>query len=206
MGGKASKSASNQARFDEDARQQKIRDGTARVGNIFENNFNDDFYKGRRDAFTNFATPQLEDQYGDAQKQLTYSLARSGTLDSSIRGEKVGELQKLFDTNKQDIADKAVANETEARNNVEGARTDLIQTLSATGDAEGAANSALSRATALSQPAAFNPLSQLFAGFTSTLGQQAAQEKAEALSGGAYKAKYNTGLFGTPSSSVKVTG
>ncbi|SEG65010.1 hypothetical protein [Bosea lathyri] len=206
MGQKASKRESNIARSEEDARQQKIRDGTTRVGNIFESNFNDDFYKGRRDAFTNFATPQLEDQYGDAQKQLTYSLARSGTLDSSIRGEKVGELQKLFDTNKQDIADKALANETEARNNVEGARTDLIQTLSATGDAEGAANSALSRATALSQPTAFNPLSQLFAGFTSTLGQQAAQEKAEALSGGAYKAKYNTGLFGTPSSSVKVTG
>lgn len=205
MGAKASKKESNIARFEENARQDKIRAGTDRIGNIFDGNFTDDFFKGRRDAYTAYATPQLEDQYSDAQKQLTYALDRAGTLDSSIRAEKVGELQKLYDTNKQDIADKALGAENEARNAVEGARSDLVQTLNVTGDAQAAANSAISRATALSQPQTFNPLSQLFAAFTTGLGQQAAQERAEAASGGLYKAKFNTGLFGTPSSSVKVS-
>lgn len=196
--------------YNEDQRQQKVRAGTERVGSIFDCNLNDEFFKGRRDAFTNFATPQLEDQYADTQKQLVYSLDRSGLLDSSIRAEKASELQKLYDTNKQQIADQALNQENEARNAAEGARTDLIQTLNVTGDAEGAANSAISRATALSQPQTFSPLSQLFASFTAGLGQQAAQERAEAMSGvdangqPNYKAKYNTGLFGTPTHSVQV--
>lgn len=205
MGMKASNKQSNIARFEEDQRQQKVREGTERVGGIFDSNFTDDFYKGRRDAFTNFATPQLEDQFADAQKQLTFSLDRAGTLDSSIRAEKAGELQKLYDTNKQQVADQALTSENEARNAVEGARTDLIQMLNVTGDAEGAANSAINRATALSQPQTFSPLSKLFADFTSGLGQQAAQERAAAMSGGAYVPKYNTGLFGTPTGSVKVS-
>ena len=193
------------ARADEQARQEKVRQGTTNVDGIFKQNFDDKFFTGRRTAYTDFATPQLEEQRDEAQKELTYSLARSGTLDSSVRGEKLGELQKLYDTNRQEIADKALANETDARTKVEDSRTDLIRTLSATGDAEGAANSAIARASALSQPAANSPLSQLFASFTGALGQQAAQERAEAASGGAYKAKFNTGLFGTPTGSVQVT-
>lgn len=203
MGMKTSSKQSNIARWEEDQRQQKVRAGTERIGGIFDGNFNDEFFKGRRDAFSAFATPQLEDQYADAQKQLVFSLDRAGTLDSSIRAEKAGELQKLYDTNKQQIADQALSHETDARNAVEGARTDLIQMLNVTGDAEGAASSALSRATALSQPQTFSPLSQLFASFTSGLGQQAAQERAAAMSGGSYVPRYNTGLFGTPTGSVK---
>ncbi|MGE7469770.1 hypothetical protein ACQKLX_10030 [Bosea sp. NPDC003192] len=210
MGMKTSKRESNIARFEENERQGRIRAGTDRIANIFDGNFNDAFFKGRRDAYTAYATPQLEDQYADAQKELTYSLDRSGLLDSSTRAEKVGELQKLYDTNKQNIADQGLNHENESRAAVEGARSDLVQTLNVTGDAQGAANSAINRATALSAPQTFNPLSQLFAAFTTGLGQQAAQERAESMSGvnasgePNYKARYNTGLFGTPSSSVQV--
>jgi uncharacterized FlgJ-related protein len=201
---KASKKESNVARWEEDQRQERIRDGTNRVGSIFDSNFTPDFFTGRKQSFLDYANPQLEDQRSAAEKELTYSLARSGTLDSSIRANKFAELQKLYDTNKQQIADKALSYETDARNNVESARSNLITTLNATGDAEGAANSSLSRAAALSAPEAFSPLSQLFASFTSALGTQAAQERAQAASGGSYKAKYDTGLFGNGSNSVKV--
>jgi len=202
---KTPKAASNVARYEEDARQQRIREGTERVNGIFEGNFNPDFFTNRKQSFLDYATPQLEDQRSAAEKELTYSLARAGTLDSSIRANKFGELQKLYDTNKQQIADKALSYETDARNNVENARSGLLSTLNATGDAEGAANSSLSRAAALSAPEAFSPLSQLFASFTSALGTQAAQEKAAAMSGGSYTPKYNTGLFGG-NKSVKVLG
>ncbi len=191
------------ARFEEDQRQARIRQGTERVNGIFDGNFSPEFCDKRRQGFLDYASPQLEDQRSQAEKELTYSLARAGTLDSSIRANKFGELQKLYDTNKQQIADKALSFETDARNNVENARSNLLTTLNATGDAEGAANSSLSRAAALSQPEAFSPLSQLFASFTGALGTQAAQERAEAASGGAYKAKFNTGLFGN-AGSVKV--
>jgi hypothetical protein len=158
--------------------------------------FGPDFFKKQRQTFLDYANPQLEDQYGKAQKELTFALDRGGNLNSSVRGQKTGDLQQLYDLNKQKIADEALSHETTTRTAVEDARANLVATLNATGDAEGAANSALTRAAALSAPAAYSPLSQLFGDFTAGLGTQAAQERAEAVSGGGYKARYNTGLFG----------
>jgi hypothetical protein len=155
--------------------------------------FTNDFFKGRRDAYTSYATPQLEDQYGKTQKELIFSLDRSGNLDSSARGEKVADLQKLYDIQKQGVADKALSYENQSRNSVEDARANLIATLNATGDAEGAAKSALARADILSAPTEYSPLGQLFTDFTSGLGIQAAQERSFAAGGP--KPTYNTGLF-----------
>lgn len=166
--------------------------------------FNDAYYAKRRQAFLDYANPQLEDQYGDAQKELTFALTRSGLLDSSVRGEKVSELQKAYDLNKQQIADEAVASEGQARNAVEDARANLIAMLNATGDATGAANAALARSAALSKPAAYSPMSQLFGDFTATLGTQAALERANAYSGGSVGGRYSTGLFAPSSKSVAV--
>ena len=168
------------------------------------NGFNDQFFNGRRQAYIDYAQPQLDTQYNDARRQLTYALARSGTLDSSERARQEGVLQREYDVQRQNIADQGLSYSTQARTAVEDARANLIATLNATGDTEGATNAAIARAQTLSQPAAFSPLGQLFANFTNALGTQAAMERASALSGGAYTPRYNTGLFGT-SRSVRVT-
>lgn len=199
MGGLGKNSAAKQARYaqmEEAARQEKIRAGTQRIDSIFGNQFNDDFFTGRRQSYLDYANPQLQDQYAKAKEELTYALARSGTLDSTIRAQKEAELQKLYDQRAREIGDRALSYESDARNNVETARADLIRMLNATGDAEGAANSALTRAQALTQPDAYSPLEHLFTEFIAGLGTQAAQERAAALSGGAYKPPYSTGLFG----------
>lgn len=166
--------------------------------------FNDDFFNGRKQAYLDYATPQLEDQYGKAKKELTFSLARSGLLDSSVRAQKTGELQQSYDLNMQGIADEALSQETQARNAAEDARSNLISTLNATGDAEGAANSALTRASALSRPATFSPLTQLFSDFTSTLGTQAALERANYYSGGQTGLRHNLGLYPQKANTVVV--
>lgn len=190
------------ARKEEEIRQQRIRDGTLRVNSIFDSQFNDDYFAKQRDAYSTYATPQLEDQYANAQKQLTFALARSGTLDSSTRAEKAAELQKLYDTQKQSVGDTALNYESQTRNAVEDARANLLSTLNASGDASGAVNSALSRSQMLAKPQTYSPLVGLFDAFSSGLGAQAAQERAASLSGGAIKPKYSTGLFDTPTSSV----
>lgn len=186
----------NQMSAQEKAFREALAGGQLFSGRQQSGGFNDDFFSGRRQAYIDYASPQLEEQYGDAQKQLTYALTRSGNLDSSMRADKSAELQKMYDLNKQKIADDALSYETQARNAVEDARSNLIATLNATGDAQGAANAALARSQALSQAPAYNPLSQLFTDFTAGLGTQAAMERAEAASQGGYKSKYNTGLFG----------
>lgn len=193
-----------QARQAEQERQAKIREGTARIDDLFRTNFTDDFFKKRQDAYTEFATPQLETQLADARKQLIFSLDRSKLLDSSVRASKEAELEREAGTQRQAIADKALATGNEARDAVESSRADLIKMLNSTGDVEGAVNSSLTRSAALSQPQQFSSLAPLFSNFTSALGTQAAAERAQYYSNGVVKAPFNTGLF-APSSSVKVT-
>lgn len=200
-GGKGGSNEAEQARRDEQERQAKIREGTARIGQIFGSQFTPDYFDQQRQNYLNYATPQLEQQYGDAQKQLSYALDRAGNLDSSSRADLAAKLQKQYGVQKQGIADQALSYRTNAMNSVEDARGNLIGTLNATGDAEGAANDAIRRAQALSQPAAYSPLSALFADFTASLGQEAAAERAYELSGGAY-GHYGAGLFGPRRGSV----
>lgn len=204
MGKKSGGNEAKLAREDEQARQAKIRSGTTRVNSIFDGQFNDEYFNKTQNSYLDYANPQLEQQYGDAEKELTFALARSGNLDSSVRGEKAAELQKKYDLNKQQVADEALSYGTKARTSVEDARANLIGTLNASGDAEGAANSALARASALSTPVSFSPLANLFADFTAGLGTQAALEKANYY-GGADKPRYSTGLFTPNSNSVKVS-
>lgn len=191
------KTAERTAQADRDAeaqRQNTIRFGTQNVDNIFNSQFNDDFYNKQQQGYLNYATPQLDDQLGKAREQLTYALARGGVLNSSVRSAKEAELQQKADLARQQIGDQALSYGTQARNNVENARSNLISTLNATGDAQGAVNSAMSRATALSAPPSYSAVGQLFTDFLSGLGTQAAAEKATAMSGGAYKSPYNLGL------------
>ena len=203
MGKNAAADAARQSRKDEQARQERIRMGNKAISDLFDTQFDDDFFSGVRESYTNFARPQLDDQMNKAKEQLTYALARSGTLDSSTRGEQSADLQKDYDINLQDITDKARQYENDQRTAVEGARADLVSTLQATGDAQGASQAALSRAKTLATPPAYSPIGQLFQDSTALLNQQAALERSYSLGYGA-NPRFNTGLFGTPGGAVVV--
>lgn len=166
--------------------------------------FTPEFYENRRKSYVDFAMPQLNQQFGDAKKQLTFALTRSGALDSSSRADQEARLQREYDKNTRDVGDKGVAFTNQARNSVEDARAQLIASLNASGDDVGAANQAISRARALSQPDTYSSLGPMFSNFTSGLGTQAALERAHAMSGGLVSPRYNTGLFANPGA-VKVS-
>lgn len=202
-GGKnAASKAAAESRARERERQQQIRTGTGAINKTF-GQFDRSFYGGRRQAFLDYAKPQLQEQHKDAKEQLLFSLARNGTLDSSVRNDKEAELAKLFGQRRQQVADEALGQATTARNSVEGARGDLLRTLQSTADATGAARQATNRAELLTQPQQYSPLADLFGGFTASLGPAVARERMEAYmnGGGAPSA---TGLFGTPSGAVTV--
>lgn len=203
MGKKSGGNEAALARKDEQERQARIRAGTERVNTIFDGQFNDSFFDGQAKRYTDYAMPQVDEQRGKANKELTFALSRSGQLEGSTRADLSGELQKRYELQSQKVRDDALAFGTNARNNVEGARTDLVGMLNATGDAEGAARSAISRSAALSQPAAYSPITNLFADFTAGLGTQAAAERAYAYGGP--RPTYNTGLFAPRAGAVTTT-
>lgn len=195
--------AADAARAEEAARQARIREGTAKINETF-GQFDDNFYNKRKDDALSFYNPQFDQQYEDAKKALVFALDSAGTTNSSIRADKEAELQRLYDTNRRQVADTALSYSTTARNNVEGARADLVSMLNSSGDASQAANSSISRAAALSQADNYSPLGQLFSTFTAGLGQQAGLERASALSNGQFGGRYNMGLFGPKANSVAV--
>lgn len=190
-----------QNRADEVARQQRVREGTTAVDNTFDNQFTNDFYDKLSKNYNDYALPQVDKQYADAQKELTYALARQGNLNSSARSAKEAELQTAYDTNKATVANNALGYVSTAKNNVADARSGLISELNTTGDNELAANSAVSRAAALSQPQSYSALGDLFSTFTSTLSKGiAAQQSALATSAGTNGAGSGVALY--PSTSA----
>ena len=200
-GAKAASREAERAREQEEARQAEIRRGRQNIDQTFSQ-FDDNFFAGQRQAFKDFALPQLDQQFGDASKELSFDLARSGLLNSSVRGEQGGRLQRLYDQNMQQVTNEALSREQQQRTSIEDARANLLSMLQTTGDAQGATNQALSRAAVLSQPQPFSPMGQLFQDFTAGLGTQAAMERAGSVSGGRFQPRYDTGLFGAPSNAV----
>lgn len=198
--GGAGKAAAS-ARADEAARQATVRQGTQQVNDTFSQ-FDDPYFDKQRDNYTAFALPQLDDQYGKAQKTLTYALARDGNLNSSAQAYQNGELQKTYDTQRLSIADQGQNFANQARSSVEDARGNLISTLNATGDATQAAQSAAARASALSAPQGYSALGDAFGAVLNGVAVNAQNNRAQALLTG--KPLSGAGLFGT-SSSVKTT-
>lgn len=171
-GGGGGDGGAAQARADEAARQARIKQG---IGNIDKNfgGFDEGFYKGRERAYVNFANPQLSDQYANTQRNLTYNLARQGLTSSSEAARNAGELQRQYNDARAQIAAKGMDAANDARNQIEQNRSELISQLYSTSDPSQAANSALNRASVLSQQQSFSPLGQLFANTTGLLGNAA---------------------------------
>lgn len=200
------------ARDDEEARQAKIRGYETDINTRFDTMFTPDFYKARENEYRGLYKPQLDDQFKKSQEELTYWLADRGMLDSSVRGEKSADLQKLFDSGLRKINDSALNLTNETKGNVANARSGLIT------DARNAnafdeptvvqTMSSLAAPTSSYSPPVFstnsdNSFADMFGTFTSALGKQANLERAAYYSGGAIKPAFNTGLF-TPRNSVTV--
>ncbi|MBY0392012.1 MAG: hypothetical protein K2Q27_01965 [Novosphingobium sp.] len=189
-------------RQDEIDRQNRIKAGMSRIDQIFKG-FDDAYYKKQGDAYSAYATPQLDRSYRDAKDNMIYALDRSGILSSSAAIKKNADLTNEFDQNRLDIANKAQTVANDARANVENVRGNLVNQLNATGDDTAAANAAIRQATALNQPQLnFSPLSQLFYNFTQGLqaiGSNARNDYSGLLRGG-------SGLFSNSGGSARVVG
>lgn len=170
---KASKREAERIRREEALRQQRIDAGMEGVEGAFSG-FDDDFFNQRANAYSEFATPQLQDQFEDSRKNLVFALSRGGKLDSSTAASKFGDLNEQLTMGQQDIANKGLDFASTARSGVEDARANIISQLFATEDPDAAVSAANNRAAALTAPPAFsapgNYFQNISAGLASSLG------------------------------------
>lgn len=161
-GGGASDRYAREQREAEAQRQARIKQGMGAINDQFSQ-FDDQFYQGRADAYTQFAMPQVNRQYDDAFRGLTYALARQGIGRSTEGNRRQANLVGDYDLNRQGVVDRSLEASANARRSVEDTRSGLIGDLYATADPAAAAQAALSRAAYLGTPQAPSPIGQLFA-------------------------------------------
>lgn len=120
--------------------------------------FDDAFYNGIKDKYVDFADPQLEDQYNNANKELTYQLYRQGIASSTGAGIEEQKLNKQYNQYRTDIASQGQAQADDVRKNIANAKANIINQLTATEDPASAQQTALQTAAMYSKPPPFDPV------------------------------------------------
>jgi len=110
----------------ETRRQANITQGQSEIASLF-GQFDDDFYNKRSQSYLDYALPTLDKQYQDQQRQVTSELARSGNLNSSIRGDVFAKLQRQYDTSKLGLTDQANNYAADARSQVAQSKANLTE-------------------------------------------------------------------------------
>lgn len=173
FGGAPQDNSAEIARQQEAERQARVQAGTARINDAFSK-FDDSYYSGLGKSYLNYYTPELERQYGDAQKKLTYGFADAGNLESGAANQKMADLGREYGVQRAQLSDRALGAQQQGQADVERNRSDLISQLEAGSGVESTATSALARAQSLSAPPQYSPLGDVFATFTNTLANNAA--------------------------------
>jgi len=168
-------------RAEEDQRQGRVATAIGDIDRTFSG-FDDNFYTGRSSAYTDYAMPQLEEQFGRARDELTYGLARGGNLNSSLAATRQADLRTQYDRQRQQIIDQGLNLANQARGDINETRSSLVSQAQSAADPAGIAGGAGARAATLAMPQTFSPLMPLFTSVTAGLAaaRQAARDDTQA--------------------------
>jgi hypothetical protein len=115
----------NAQRQAEQARANRVNQGMSLIDSRF--NFGNNFFREREQDYLNWANPQLDEQYQDAQKQLTFGLSRMGHgQGSQTMTDRWGRLEQDNAQNRANIADQAKDVSNQARGLIGQQRAQLI--------------------------------------------------------------------------------
>ncbi len=167
----------------EERRQQNITQGQQEISSAF-GQFDDNFFNQRAQSFKDFAMPQLDRQYQDQMRQLTAALARSGNLNSSVRGDLMGQLQREYDTGKLSLAEQARGFADQARTGVSAAQARLMESNAQLADPGMIRNSAMAEAQGLMANPQFAQLGQLLSNLSANVGPAGTRPTNQGITGG----------------------
>jgi hypothetical protein len=110
--------------------------------------FDDAFYNAYNQKILDYYDPQETKQYSEAQRDLTYNLARAGTLNSSVAADKTGDLAYNDALAKASIVANANQQTGQLQNQIQANKEAIVSQLYATEDPTLTANLAQSSANA----------------------------------------------------------
>lgn len=170
--GGSGNAAASQARKQQQQQQADITQATGQINNAFSG-FTPQFYQNRAQAYTNYAEPQLNQQYQQTLQGLYGKLANQGLLNSSAAGQEKGALQQSLATQQQGIANQGISQSQQLQQQVSQEQANLIGQANAASQPLSVANQAVGAAAGFSAPSAFQPIGQAFQSFGNTyLGSQ----------------------------------
>lgn len=157
------------ARAAEEKRQGLITQGDQSISDAF-GVFNDPYYNQYRDTYANAYTPQLDQQYGKARQDVTYSLARRGMENSTPGQTSFADLVDRYTAGRQDIASKALSATDQLKSSVAATKANLQSANEAAASPSAAARNAVASVGALQTTPQYSPLADVFGGLTGALG------------------------------------
>jgi hypothetical protein len=185
-----------EARQDADRKAAALRTGQSNIDQAFAG-FDDNFFNGLSQSYMDYARPQLEDQYGQQQKNITYALARAGNLNSTVKGDQDAMLDKQYSLNLMGLNSNAGDVARSARQQIQSNKNDVTNQLNASYDSDAARTSAMAAAKTLAVPMSFSPLGNLFTNVSAL----AAQSK---LASDSYGGDSGATLFGRKNSGLVI--
>lgn len=152
------------ARAAEADRRAGIEQGQQNISQAFKG-FDPAFYDARKQAYLNYATPQLATQTQSTGKALTFQLARQGLLHSGAAEQQARALQRSTLQAQQGVSDEASNQANQLRQSVEQERSRLTNQLVNSADPNIASQQSLASASNLHLPSTFAPIGDAFQSF-----------------------------------------
>lgn len=121
-----------------------------------------EFFQAREKAYTDFALPQLADQYQNARENSIYGLSNVGLSGSSVDTKQKFKLEKAMNSGRQNVAEEGINQSNRLKDQVEQSRQQAIQQLYQTGDPSQALKTAINTSASFERPGGFNQLANGF--------------------------------------------
>lgn len=143
-------------------RQLRITEGRGAIDAAFSR-FNDGYFSGFANDFTNYYNPQIDDQYGRAVGTTRAALRNRGMGQSTVAGGAFSDLWRDRTRARTEVANNAAGAAASLRGNVERTKTDLYGLNESAADPAAANARATAEATAIVAPPTVSPIGQIFA-------------------------------------------
>lgn len=170
--------ADAQARYEamlqaEEQRQQRIRDAVTKIGQVF-GAYDDDYYGGIKKDYLNYATPQLDDQYNQARRQLILSLKGGPGTASSYGAKSMADLKRRYYTQRAGLQENALSFADQVRSNISKAKQGLTDQARTGSGIDKIGEMAAREAQNAATPPSYDPIADVFSAFTGTVANDAA--------------------------------